>query len=82
MGFDDWIKDLFDNIDWGDLVKSVLQWVIDHPNIYSAGLGLVISLFEIIDGLSGMSEEEAKEAFMEACERLRNRPDLPMDFEI
>lgn len=82
MGFDDFIKDLFNSIDWGDLIGSILQWIIDHPNIYAAGIGMIISLIQIADKLAGMSEEEAKEAFFKEVEQLRQRPDLPMDFEI
>ena len=82
MGFDDFIKNLFDDIDWGDVLGSVLQWIIDHPSIYSAGIGMVVSLIQIADKLRGMSEEEAKAAFFVEVEQLKQRPDLPMDFEI
>lgn len=81
MGFDDFLKDLFDSIDWGDVLGSVLQWIIDHPNIYSAGIGMIISLIQIADKVRGMSEEEAKAEFKAGVKRLEAIPDLPVDFE-
>lgn len=76
------IDDLIKNVKWGDLIGKLLKFVADNPNVtqlaISAGTSLVYGIYRNL----GLSEEEARAKFLEEVQKLRERPDLPMDFEI
>ena len=82
MGLDDWIKDLIDSIDWGDVVGSVLAWIIAHPNVYQAGFDAVITLIRAAWKVKDMGEDAARESFMANIGDLEALPLLKMNFEI
>jgi hypothetical protein len=82
MGFDDFVKDLFDDIDWGDVVGSILGWILKNQNIYQIGVEAIISLIRVALSLRGMTEEQAKASFMAKIGELKDLPDLQMSFDI
>jgi len=82
MGFDDWLKDLLDDIDWTDVVGSVLRWIIAHPNVYQAGYDAIVTLIRVAWRVKDMGEEAAKESFMANIGELEALPLLQMNFSI
>lgn len=76
------IGDLIKKQDWGDLIGGLLKYVKDNPNVaqlaISAGTSLVYGIYRNL----GLSEEEARTKFSGQVQKLRDRPDLPMDFSI